>query len=114
MDDHVDGDRVIVWDTAQFVPIPAAVQHPAFIADIPGWCNDNVPPDMTFEDDRTYLEGAIRKLATESASYRMLPNLLGTSRERQFFELSLRNKRINEQYVKLRLGSVLERRVVPE
>lgn len=97
--------RIIDWDKAQIVPSPAAVQHPLFIADIPGWRNDGVIEGMTFEEDREYLEGAMRDIAARSDSpiAQQVVTLLATSFERQFFELSLRNKVINEEYVRQRL-----------
>lgn len=61
---------------------------------------------MTFEEDRAYLEHAIRKLEGGSAPG-ATATLLETSRERQFFELSLHNSRINDEYVERRLrGSI--------
>lgn len=89
------------WDTACLVPMPAAVQHPLFIANIPGWQND-VPEDMTFEEDRAYLENVIRKLDLGSQISGRLEHLLRTSFERQFFELSLHNRRINSEYIRQR------------
>jgi hypothetical protein len=105
---------VIDWDTALVVPLAAAVQHPLFIADIPGWLNE-VPPGMTFEADRAELEHVIDHLATSSAlsapssaeavaAAKAIPSLLRTSRSRQFFELSLRNRRINAEYTRLELA----------
>ncbi|KAK3376724.1 hypothetical protein B0T24DRAFT_677593 [Lasiosphaeria ovina] len=96
---------VIDWDTAHTVPLAAAVQHPLFIADIPGWLNDGVPPDMTFEDDRVMLESIVHRLSTTSPSpiAKEVPALLRTSRERQFFEMSLRNKQINAEYTREKL-----------
>lgn len=47
---------IIDWDTSRFVPRPSAIQHPLFLADIPGWQSDDVSQDMTFEEDRRYLE----------------------------------------------------------
>lgn len=75
------------------------------MADIPGWKNA-IPDDMTFEDDRRYLEGAVSKLAGESSHPRAqsIAQLLSSCFERQFFELSLRNKRINERYIDLRIN----------
>ncbi|KAK3045707.1 hypothetical protein LTR09_012741 [Extremus antarcticus] len=99
-DDGLSG--VIDWDTASFVPAPAAIQHPLFIADVPGLLHDNIPEGMTFADDRVYLEGAIRQ---QSADASHIADLLANSHERQFFELSLRNKRINKEYIRLRLGA---------
>lgn len=92
---------VIDWDTASFVPNPAAIQYPLFIAGIPGFRNDDVPEDKDFADDRAYLVDAIRKLCVGAGRF---ADLLDSSWERQFFELSLRNKRINEEYIRLRLG----------
>ena len=99
--------RVIDWDTAQIVPADSAVQHPLFIADVPGWINDGVAEDETFEDDRLYLEKAIERLHQgQPVVAAKLRRLLETSRERQFFELALRNKRINAEYVKRRLPQI--------
>ncbi|KAF4547012.1 Hypothetical protein D9617_70g089290 [Elsinoe fawcettii] len=57
---HLTG--VIDWDYARIVPAGSAVQHPLFIADIPGWANDGVDDGETFHDDRAYLENAIAAL----------------------------------------------------
>lgn len=95
---------MIDWDTAQIVPIPAAVQHPMFIADIPGWRNDDVPDDMTFQEDREVLEQEVSRLAARSTSStaQRIPELLSSSYERHFFERSLRNKLVNDKYIRLR------------
>ncbi|KAI1419234.1 hypothetical protein F5Y12DRAFT_789230 [Xylaria sp. FL1777] len=79
---------------AQLLPLAAAVQHPLFIADIPGWQIDNVPPEMIFDDDRTELERIIDRLAIQ---------------KKQFFEMSLQNMRISAEYtrVKLSLGKFI-------
>ncbi|KAG9228154.1 hypothetical protein BJ875DRAFT_528295 [Amylocarpus encephaloides] len=45
---------VVDWDTSRFMPAPSAIQHPLFIADIPGWLNDDVPKEMIFKEDRDY------------------------------------------------------------
>jgi hypothetical protein len=71
------------------------------MADIPGFRNDAVPEYRNFAADREYLVNAIRDLPGETG---ILANLLASSWERQFFELSLRNKRINEEYIRLKLG----------
>lgn len=96
--------RIIDWDTASFVPAPAAIHHPLFIANIPGFYT-GVPEIMDFAPDRAYLEAAIRKLSSSSErdSANHIADLLASSFERQFFEMALRNRRINEEYVKLRL-----------
>lgn len=97
---------IIDWDTAQVAPAASAIQHPLFIADIPGWRNDGVPEGMTFEDDRAYLEHAIRKLEDNAGP---IATMLESSRERQFFELSLCNSRINHEYVEQRLQGCLQK-----
>lgn len=93
---------IIDWDTALILPLPAVVNHPLFIADIPGWNNDGVSEGTTFEKDRHFLEEEIRKLSAAStlphASH--IPELLESSYERQTFELSLRNKKINEEWAR--------------
>lgn len=96
--------RIIDWDTASFVPAPAAIHHPLFIANIPGFYT-GVPENMDFAPDRAYLEAAIRKLSSSSErdSANHIADLLASSFERQFFEMALRNRRINDEYVRLRL-----------
>lgn len=96
--------RIIDWDTASFVPAPAAIHHPLFIANIPGFYT-GVPETMDFAPDRAYLEAAIRMLSSSSErdSANHIADLLASSFERQFFEMALRNRRINEEYVRLRL-----------
>lgn len=96
--------RIIDWDTASFVPAPAAIHHPLFIANIPGFYT-GVPETMDFAPDRAYLEAAIRKLSSspERDSANHIADLLASSFERQFFEMALRNRRINDEYVRLRL-----------
>lgn len=97
---------VIDWDTSQIVPAPAAVQHPLFIADIPGWRNYGVSQAMTFKYDRTYLEHAIRQIEGGDGP---IASLLESSRERQFFEMSLHNSRINAEYIEQRLQCEISR-----
>lgn len=94
-------NRVVDWDIARPAPAPAVIQHPLFLADIPGW-RSNAPESMTFEEDRAYLEHAIGKLDARLGSPHRMAYLLRTSFERQFFELSLHNRRVNEQYIKRR------------
>jgi hypothetical protein len=95
-------NSVVDWDTALFVPAPSAIQHPLFLANIPGWQNDDVPMDMTFEEDRSYLENAIGKLDAGSQNPGQIEYMLRTSFERQFFELSLHNRWINDEYIQRR------------
>jgi len=52
---------------------------------------------MRFPDDRLYLENAVRKLSADDS---IVADLLASSQDRQFLEMSLRNKRINEEYIK--------------
>jgi hypothetical protein len=90
------------WDTVTIVPAPIAVQHPLFISNIPGYLN-RVPKDMDFAEDRAYLVEAMRKLSTDASN---VADLLSSSFERQFFELSLRNRHVNNEYFELRLENV--------
>jgi hypothetical protein len=66
------------------------------MANVPGIRLDGAPEDMSFDEDRAYLEASIREIA----------DLLCTSPERQFFELSLRNKRVNYEYIRRRCDSI--------
>lgn len=79
---------------------------PPFIADVPGWSND-IPEGITFGDNQIYLERAVHKLASERPDLKgpWIADLLTTSFERQFFELSLRNKQINGYYIDTRVRS---------
>ncbi|KAF2220148.1 hypothetical protein BDZ85DRAFT_284581 [Elsinoe ampelina] len=104
----VDGGNIqgiIDWDTARVVPAAAAVQHPLFIANVPGWLNDGCEEHEDFADDRRYLEDAMRELDGGSITAVRLASMLQTSRERQIFEMSLSNARINQEYVDRELRS---------
>lgn len=92
-------DRVIDWDTAAYVPGPSAIQHPLFIAEVPGWSDGPVPAGTSFAEDRHYLEAAIRRQVPhwEAEIFKLL---LADSYSRQYFEMSLRNKRVNEEYTR--------------
>lgn len=64
---------------------------------------------MTFEDDRAYLELAIRKLEGNAGP---IATLLESSRERQFFEMSLRNQRIYQKYVEKKLSCSIQKDIL--
>ncbi|KAG6040383.1 hypothetical protein E4U41_000704 [Claviceps citrina] len=97
---------VVDWDTARYLPMPAAVHYPLFIADIPGWLND-IPDGKTFEEDRAYFEMTLRKLAAAGPypNHLEITSLLQSSFERQFFELALRNKKINSCYIDMKINN---------
>lgn len=82
------------------VPAPSAIQHPLFMANIPGFNHGEPVDSLDFVADREYLEAAIRDMSPDGPA---LADLLATSWERQFFEQALRNRRINAEYVRLRL-----------
>jgi hypothetical protein len=91
--------RVIDWDFVQVTPLMTAVQHPLFIADIPGWHNDGVKEGETFEDDRRYL---VEVMAREEQRRKMdssRSHMLKDSSGRQFFEASLHNREISRKYI---------------
>ncbi|KAF4553271.1 Hypothetical protein D9617_7g029980 [Elsinoe fawcettii] len=105
----VDGGSItgiVDWDTARIVPAAAAIHHPLFIADVPGWLNDGNEKDESFEDDRAYLESAIVELHGKSSDALWIQSLLQTSYERQFFELSLYNQKVNEKYISIKLVDI--------
>ena len=60
---------------------------------------------MAFKQDREYLENAMSKLAAKSRhpQAQQISQLLSSCSERQFFEMALRNKKINEQHIRLRV-----------
>ncbi|KAG5981429.1 hypothetical protein E4U55_002962 [Claviceps digitariae] len=114
VEDSVTG--VVDWDTALYLPMPAVVHYPLFIANIPGWMTD-APAGMTFEEDRAFLESTVSKLAAEAhhSNASGITDLLKSSFERQFLELSLRNKRINRCYIDMKIKNALfEKAVIRE
>lgn len=95
--------RLIDWDLATLVPLAAAVHFPGFLANIPGWNTPGRPEHFGFAEDREYL---LQRLEAEMSEMplmlRRVLDLLGTSSERQFFELSLIIKKVNFEYIRLR------------
>jgi hypothetical protein len=73
------------------------------MANVPGIRLDGAPEDMSFDEDRAYLEASIREICGDGSD---IADLLCTSPERQFFELSLRNKRVNYEYIRRRCDSI--------
>ncbi|GAM84493.1 hypothetical protein ANO11243_024890 [Dothideomycetidae sp. 11243] len=103
---HLTG--VVDWDFAANVPLAAAVHFPSFLADIPGWNTPDRPDSYNFFEDRQYLIRAVRAQYNDHlADCGRVLQLLETSFERQFFELSLSIKVVNHEYVRLRGGDPL-------
>ncbi|THY80950.1 hypothetical protein D6C93_09723, partial [Aureobasidium pullulans] len=89
-------ESVVDWDWTFEAPLPAVVQYPWFIADVPGWHNDGVELGETFEHNRDYLvtmlkvkEEATRKIDTVSI-------LLGQASERQRFQSAISYRDIHK------------------
>ncbi|THX71698.1 hypothetical protein D6D04_09407 [Aureobasidium pullulans] len=90
---------VVDWDWTFEAPLPAVIQYPWFIADVPGWHNDGVELGETFEHNRDYLvkmlkvkEEATRKIDTVST-------LLAQASERQRFQSAISYRDIHREYV---------------
>lgn len=96
---------IVDWDFTLLVPLAASVHFPAFLANIPGWNTSGQPDD--FVGDREYLAAAIQaRYCNRPADGRRISRLLDNSFERQFFEMSLSIRQVNEQYIRLRGGDV--------
>lgn len=87
------------WDDARLVPGPAAIHPPLFIAGIPGW-NTGAPEGMQFWSDREYFIEAIANMDVFGG---LITDMLTSSYDRQFLEMSLHNKVINDEYVRRKL-----------
>lgn len=81
------------------------------MANIPGFHSDDALACMDFAHDRLYLERAIGKFPTHGERF---ADLLARSSERQFFEMSLRNKHINAEYIRLKRGDAVDDVVIKE
>jgi hypothetical protein len=80
-------------------PLPAAIHHPWFIADTPGWNNDGVRVGETFGEDRAYLEAAIERLERLRGLPHTVSALLRGSGERLFFQSAFHFQGIHERFV---------------
>lgn len=68
------------------------------MAGIPGY-RTATPEGVDLAKDRLYLESAVGEQSPEGSGF---SDLLASSCERQFFEMALRNKRINLAHITLR------------
>ncbi|KAB8356541.1 hypothetical protein FH972_024124 [Carpinus fangiana] len=94
---HLTG--VVDWDWAYYAPLAGVVQYPWFLADIPGWHNDGVGDDETFESDRFFLEQAIRRQAPSNTFALQIADLLRTSKERHFFQSAFHIVAVHKEFV---------------
>ncbi|KAJ5925016.1 hypothetical protein N7454_007655 [Penicillium verhagenii] len=94
---HLTG--VIDWDWMYAAPLPAVINHPWFIADIPGWNNFGVEDGETFENDRIFLENAIKQKETERQMSCTVSMLLRDSGKRFFFQSAFHYQGIHEEFV---------------
>ncbi|KAJ6019504.1 hypothetical protein N7522_001571 [Penicillium canescens] len=92
---------VIDWDWMSVAPLPAIINHPWFIADIPGWNNDGVANGESFKEDRTYLENAIKKKELSRHLPLTVSTLLSDSGTRLFFQSAFHFRDIHEKFVKM-------------
>ncbi|KAJ5228420.1 hypothetical protein N7489_009128 [Penicillium chrysogenum] len=90
---------VIDWDWMYMAPLPAAIHHPWFIADTPGWNNDGVRVGETFGEDRAYLEAAIERLERLRGLPHTVSALLRGSGERLLFQSAFHFQGIHERFV---------------
>lgn len=80
--------------------MPAVVQFPWFVADIPGWNNDGVQVGETFERDRDYLVSMVEERERRRGSSSIISTILQSARTRQYFQAALHTKGVHLQYVK--------------
>lgn len=81
-------------------PLPAVVQFPWFLADIPGWHDDGTSVGETFELDRIYLVNAVKAREDSKRSDDTLSTFLATARERQMFQSAINYRDIHKEFVK--------------
>ncbi|KAE8133901.1 hypothetical protein BDV38DRAFT_286377 [Aspergillus pseudotamarii] len=92
---------VIDWDWMSVAPLPAAIHHRWFIADISGWSNDGVAERENFEDDRRYFEKAIKHKEISRQLLATVSTLLCDSGSRLFFQSVFHFNGIHEKFVKI-------------
>ncbi|KAJ5567163.1 hypothetical protein N7535_006469 [Penicillium sp. DV-2018c] len=90
---------VIDWDWMYVAPLPAVIHHPWFIADIPGWNNVGVANAESFEEDRAYLENAVKKREISRHLPLTVSTLLRDSGKRLFFQSAFHVRGIHEMFV---------------
>ena len=80
---------VVDWDWTFEAPLPAIVQFPWFIADVPGWHNDGTSPGDSFRQNRDYLVQTLKTAEMSETGSDKLSVLLASARERQIFQSAI-------------------------
>lgn len=100
---------VIDWDWMSTAPLPAIIQHPWFIADIPCWSNNGVTEgEERFAEDSFFLENAIKKRQLALHLPPTVSTLLTNSRERFFFQSAFHFRYIHERFVNMHCAWSIE------
>ncbi|CAD0095639.1 unnamed protein product, partial [Aureobasidium mustum] len=97
--DTQDSTVVVDWDWAFEAPLPAIVQFPWFIADVPGWHNDGTSPGDSFRENRDYLVQTLRIAEMSKTGSDKLSILLASARERQIFQSAINFRDIHKEFV---------------
>lgn len=71
------------------------------MADVPGWKNDWIQEGENFEQDRIYLESAVKDCERKRGMEHTLSMLLRGSKERMFFQGAITMPGIHEHFVEL-------------
>jgi hypothetical protein len=95
-----DAVSVVDWDWTFEAPIPAVIQFPWFMADIPGWHNDGTIAGDDFEEERCFLTQALRSKEQSTFGNNFLSNLLVDARERQRFQSAINHRDVHLDYIK--------------
>lgn len=88
------------WDWSFEAPMPAVVEFPWFLADIPGWHNDGTIAGDDFEKDRRFLVQAIQDKEKLASADNILSDLLLGARERQQFQSAVNYRDVHLEYIK--------------
>ncbi|KEQ58823.1 uncharacterized protein M437DRAFT_58321 [Aureobasidium melanogenum CBS 110374] len=99
VDERLELSGVVDWDWTFTAPLPAIVQFPWFLADVPGWHNEGTKPGETFHHSRDYLVQALRAAEMSANKSDRLTNLLASARERQIFQSAINCRDVHKAFV---------------
>ncbi|KAK6000665.1 hypothetical protein QM012_003390 [Aureobasidium pullulans] len=99
VDEQLELTGVVDWDWTFEAPLPAVVQFPWFLADVPGWHNDGTSPGETFHNNRDYLVQAVRVRELSKTRSDKFSVLLASARQRQIFQSAINFRDVHKEFV---------------
>lgn len=94
---------IIDWDSAFAVPLQKAATFPKLLENVPGGVPASVPLSHAYPDlseEKKYFLQAFSELEYAKTGSDKITNLIQTSSERNFFELSLHRPGVRKEYVR--------------